>query len=193
MGRLVVSQFVTLDGVIEDPGGVDGFDGGGWAFKFERGPAGDRFKQEELMAGGALLLGRATYEGFAAAWPSRTDEVGFADKINSMPKFVVSRTLQNPEWTNSRVLEGNLRTAVAGLKRDISGDILVHGSSQLVTALMEHELVDEYRLMVFPTVLGTGKRLFNGAVEAKPFDLVRMEPAGDVLILVYTPHAQTDN
>src|SRR3989337_3657843 len=107
MGKVVVSQFISLDGVVEDPGGAEGFDRGGWAFEFDRGPEGDKFKLDEVMASEALLLGRVTYEGFAAAWPSRTDEVGFADKFNSMPKYVVSTTLKDPEWNNSTVIDGD--------------------------------------------------------------------------------------
>src|ERR671925_1284565 len=138
MGRIVVSEFVTLDGVMEDPGGAEGFDRGGWAFQFDRGPEGDRFKLDELMASDALLLGRVTYEGFAEAWPPRTGE--FADKFNTMPKFVVSKTLNGPEWTNSTVLAGDVAHEVSRLKEQPGGDILVNGSAQLVHALMEHDL-----------------------------------------------------
>ena len=154
MSRIVVSQFVTLDGVFEDPGGSEGIDRGGWAFRFERGEEGDRFKLDEVMAADGLLLGRVTYEGFAAAWPSRTDELGFADKFNTMPKYVVSSTLTDPEWNNTRVVTLD---ELPGLE----GELLVNGSGQLVQALLERGLVDELRLMVFPTVLGTGRRLFG--------------------------------
>jgi dihydrofolate reductase len=189
MGKVVVSQFISLDGVVEDPGGAEGFDRGGWAFKFDRGPEGDRFKLDEVMASEALLLGRVTYEGFASAWPSRTDEVGFADKFNSMPKYVVSTTLEDPEWNNSTVIGGDVAEAVAALKREVDGDILVNGSVQLVRTLMEHDLVDEYRLMVFPTVLGAGKRLFGESGEAVALRLVDAKPAGETLILIYEPGA----
>jgi dihydrofolate reductase len=121
MGKIVVSEFITVDGVVEDPGGAEGFDRGGWAFKYERGPEGDKFKLDEVMASDALLLGRVTYEGFAAAWPSRTDDVGFADKFNSMPKYVVSNTLKDPSWNNSTVLDGDLAEAVTGLKQQFDG------------------------------------------------------------------------
>jgi dihydrofolate reductase len=189
MGKVVVSEFITLDGVVEDPGGAEDFDRGGWAFNFDRGPEGDTFKLDEVMASEALLLGRVTYEGFASAWPSRTDEVGFADKFNSMPKYVVSTTLEDPEWNNSTVIGDDVAEAIAALKREVDGDILVNGSVQLVRTLMEHDLVDEYRLMVFPTVLGAGKRLFGESGEAVALRLVDAKPAGETLILIYEPGA----
>jgi dihydrofolate reductase len=187
MSKIVVSQFVTVDGAFEDPGGSEGFERGGWAFQFERGPEGDQFKLDEVMASEALLLGRVTYEGFAAAWPSRTGE--FADKFNEMPKYVVSSTLDSPEWNNSTVINGDLANEVAKLKQSGEGDILVNGSAQLVRALMEHDLVDEYRLMVFPLVLGSGKRLFEDPGEAKALRLVDSKPVGPdgVVILTYRP------
>src|SRR5690242_17718231 len=171
MRKIVVSQFVTLDGVMEDPGGAEGFELGGWAFKFQRGDDGDRFKLDEVMAADALLLGRRTYEGFAAAWPDRSDEAGFADKFNSMPKYVVSTTLRDPEWNNSHVIAVE---DVAGL----DGEILVNGSNTLIQALMEHDLVDEYRLMVFPTVLGRGKRLFQDGRPQADLKLTDCRPVG---------------
>jgi dihydrofolate reductase len=187
MGKLVVSQFITLDGVAEDPGGAEGFERGGWAFEFARGPAGDQFKLDEVMAADALLLGRRTYEGFAAAWPGRTDEVGFADKFNGMPKYVVSSTLSDPEWNNTRVLGADLSAAVDWVKQTHAGDILVNGSLMLSQALAAAGLVDELRLMVFPVVLGSGKRLFADGAKA-PLTLRRSEAVGDgVQILVYTP------
>ena len=185
MGRIVVSEFVTLDGVIEDPGGAEGFERGGWAFRFERGPEGDKFKLDEVMASEALLLGRVTYEGFAAAWPSRTGE--FADKFNTMPKFVVSGTIDEPTWRNSTVIAGDVAEEASALRREARGDILVNGSAQLVHALSEHDLVDEYRLMVFPVVLGRGKRLFSDTTASKALRLLEARPAGDVLILTYVP------
>ena len=188
MGKVIVSEFISLDGVVEDPGGAEGFDRGGWAFKFDRGPEGDKFKLDEVMASEALLLGRVTYEGFAEAWPSRSGD--FADKFNSMPKYVVSTTLKDPEWNNSTVIEGDVAEAVAELKRDVDGDILVNGSVQLVQTLMEHNLVDEYRLMVFPTILGAGKRLFGETGNAAALQLVNAKPAGETLILIYEPSAK---
>src|SRR5215217_7287155 len=152
MSKLVVSQFITLDGVIEDPGGSEGFERGGWAFQFERGPDGDKFKLDELMASDALLLGRVTYEGFAAAWPSRTGD--FAEKFNTMRKYVVSTALDEPGWSNSTVIRADVAEEVAELKEQPRGDVLVNGSVQLVHTLVQHDLVDELRLMVFPVVLG---------------------------------------
>src|SRR3954466_7595052 len=142
MAKLVVSQFVTLDGVMEDPGGAEDFDRGGWAFQFERGEDGDRFKLDELMESSALLLGRKTYEGFAAAWPTR--EGDFADKFNTMPKYVVSSTLEDPEWNNSTVIAPeDIAERVSALKAEHDNDILVNGSAQLVRALLDEGLVDE--------------------------------------------------
>ena len=183
MGRIVVTEFVSLDGVMEDPGGSENFKHGGWTFEIDRGE-GDAFKLEETMATDALLLGRVTYEGFAEAWPSRDGE--FADKFNSMPKHVVSSTLERPEWSNSSVLEGDLATGVAKLKEQYDGDVVVHGSASLVRALLEDDLVDELRLMVFPVVLGSGMRLFGETAERKRLQLVDTRTVGDgVLILTY--------
>ena len=183
MSKLVVSEFVTLDGVMEDPGGAEGFDRGGWAFQFERGPEGDKFKLDEVLAADALLLGRRTYEGFAAAWPSRTDEVGFAEKMNAMPKFVVSTTLEEAEWNNSTVIKGDVTEEISRLKQQPGGDILVAGSGELVQTLMQHNLVDELRLMVFPVLLGSGKRLFADGAGATAFKLVEAKPTGEVVTL----------
>jgi dihydrofolate reductase len=183
MGRIVVTEFVSLDGVMEDPGGAESFRHGGWSFQIDRGE-GMTFKLEETMATDALLLGRATYEGFAEAWPSRDGE--FADKFNSMPKYVVSSTLKHPEWNNSTVLDGDLAAGVAALKEQYDGDIVVHGSAQLVQGLIEEDLVDEIRLMVFPVVLGSGKRLFGETSDTRRLRLVDTKSVGDgVLILTY--------
>jgi dihydrofolate reductase len=184
MSKLVVSEFVTLDGVMEDPGGSEGFDRGGWAFKFERGPEGDKFKLDEALAADALLLGRKTYEGFAEAWPSRTDEIGFADKMNTMPKFVVSTTLDEPEWNNSTVIKGDVAAEVSRLKQQPGQDLLVYGSGQLLGTLLEHDLVDELRLMVFPVVLGSGKRLFADGAGMSGFKLAETKPTGEVVTLI---------
>jgi dihydrofolate reductase len=186
MGQFVVSEFITVDGVIEDPGGAEAFDRGGWAFQFERGAEGDKFKLDELMAAEALLLGRKTYEGFAQAWPSRTDELGFASKMNSMPKYVVSRTLQNPEWENSTVIGENLAQQVSELRERAGGDVLVNGSAQLTQWLTAEKLVDEYRLMVFPVVLGSGKRLFAETPAAQALRLTDSRTIGaGITILIY--------
>jgi dihydrofolate reductase len=188
MSKVVVSQFITVDGVIEDPGGSEGTDTGGWAFRFERGPEGDQFKVDEVMASDALLLGRVTYEGFAEAWPSRSGD--FADKFNGMRKYVVSSTLRDPEWSNSVVIAPDeVASEVAKLREQDGGDLLVNGSAQLVRALLEHGLVDELRLMVFPVVLGGGKRLVDGAERPSPLRLVDSRPAGECLILTYAPRA----
>src|SRR3954464_2834744 len=185
MGKIVVSQFITVDGVVEDPGGSEKFERGGWAFEFSRGDEGDKFKSDEVMAAQALLLGRVTYEGFAEAWPEREGE--FADKFNNMAKYVVSSTLSDPEWNNSHVLGGDLKAEGERLKQEIDGDILVNGSVQLVNALADAGLVDEWGLMVFPVVLGKGKRLFEDGAKA-PLTLSESKPVGDgVQILVYTP------
>jgi dihydrofolate reductase len=186
VGRIVVTEFVSLDGVMEDPGGSESFKHGGWSFEIERGDEGDKFKLDETLSSEALLLGRATYEGFAAAWPSREGE--FADKFNTMPKYVVSSTLEEPEWNNSTVLRGDVAGEVAKLRQEHEGDIVVHGSARLVQTLVEHDLVDELRLMVFPVVLGTGKRVFGETSDKKRLRLVDSKVVGDgVAILVYEP------
>jgi dihydrofolate reductase len=186
MGRIVVTEFVSLDGVMEAPGGGESFRHGGWTFEINRGDEGDKFKLDETVSSEALLLGRVTYEGFAAAWPSREGE--FADKFNSMPKYVISSTLEEPEWNNSTVLKGDVADEVAKLKQEQDGDIVVHGSARLVQALVEHDLVDEFRLMMFPIVLGSGKRLFGETNDKKPLRLVDSKVVGDgVAILIYEP------
>ena len=186
MARIVVTEFVSLDGVMEDPGGAEDFKYGGWTFEIARGDEGDKFKLDEALDADALLLGRATYEGFAAAWPSR--EGDFADKFNTMPKYVVSSTLDKPDWNNSTVLDGDVAEEVTKLKQQQDGDIVVHGSAQLVQALIEHDLVDELRLMVFPVVLGSGKRLFAETSDKKRLRLTDSKTVGDgVSILVYEP------
>jgi dihydrofolate reductase len=181
MGKLVVTEFVTLDGVMEDPGGQRG-GRGGWAFKFDQGPDGQKFKFDELMASDAQLLGRVTYEGFAQAWP--TMEAGeFGEKMNGMPKFVVSQTLESPEWNNTTVLTGDLTEEVGKLKEQFAGDILVAGSAQLVQALLANDLVDELHLMVFPILLGAGKRLFADGAETTSLKLAELKQTGEVVTL----------
>src|SRR4051794_6923853 len=147
MGTIVVTEFVSLDGVMEDPGGSEEFEHGGWTFEIDRGVDGDKFKLDEAFSAEALLLGRKTYEGFADAWPSREGE--FADKFNSMPKYVVSSTLKEPSWSNTTVLDGDVAEQVAKLSERLDGEIVVHGSATLAQALLEHDLIDELRLMVF--------------------------------------------
>jgi dihydrofolate reductase len=186
MGRIVVTEFVSLDGVVEDPGGSEDFEYGGWSFEFDRGEEGNAFKLDETMSSAALLLGRVTFEGFAAAWPTREGE--FADKFNSMPKYVVSSTLTDPGWANSTVLDGDVPEAVAKLKAEQEGDIVVHGSARLVQTLLDHDLVDELRLMVFPVVLGRGLKLFGETGGKKKLRLTGSKVVGDgVTILVYEP------
>jgi dihydrofolate reductase len=188
MGNLVVSQFVTLDGVFQDPGGTGELGRGGWSFKGDRGPEGMEFKLQEIRAAGALLLGRVTYEGFAQAWPSMpSDEFGYTDKMNSMPKFVVSSTLQQADWNNSTILRGDIEHEVRAIKQRIDGDILINGSGQLVEALLRHDLIDEFRLMICPIVLGSGKRLFPDIGEEISLRLVDTIKSGDSLILTYQP------
>jgi len=186
MGKIVVTEFVSLDGVMEAPGGGEDYKHGGWTFEIDRGEEGDKFKFDELIEAEAQLLGRVTYEGFAAAWPTFEDEVGFADKMNNMPKYVVSSTLQNADWNNSTIIGGNMAEEVQKLKDEVDGVILVAGSAQLVQGLIEHDLVDELRLMVFPVVLGSGKRLFGETTDKKKLRLADSKVVGDgVAILTY--------
>jgi dihydrofolate reductase len=190
MGKIVVTEFVSLDGVMEDPGGAEDYRHGGWTFEIDRGEEGNQFKLDELIEAEAQLLGRTTYEGFAAAWPSREDPGGFAERMNSMPKYVVSSTLQEASWNNSTILRGDLADEVAKLHREIDGPILFAGSAQLVQGLLERDLVDELHLMVFPVVLGEGKRLFGDVSEKKPLRLLDSRSVGDgVSILTYEPAA----
>lgn len=186
MGRIVVTEFVSLDGVIEAPGGGENYKHAGWTFEIDRGEEGDKFKFDELMEADAQLLGRVTYDGFAAAWPTFTDNVGFADKMNAMPKYVVSSTLQSADWNNTTILSGDVVEEIKKLKDEVDGVILVAGSAQLVQTLIEHDLVDELRLMVFPVVLGSGKRLFGDTTDKKPLKLADSKSVGDgIAILTY--------
>jgi dihydrofolate reductase len=184
VAKLVVTEFVSLDGVMEAPGGED-FKYPGWSFEFDRGEDGNDFKLQETLETDALLLGRVTYEGFAGAWPSREGE--FADKFNTMPKYVVSSTLEDPEWTNTTVLEGDAAEEAARLKQELDGIIQVPGSRRLVQALIEKDLVDELHLMVFPVVLGTGRRAFGEFSEKTDWRLAESKPVGPdgVLVLIY--------
>jgi dihydrofolate reductase len=184
MGKLVVTEFVSLDGVMQAPGGED-FKYPGWSFAFDRGEDGNQFKLQETLESEALLIGRVTYESFAGAWPSR--EGPFADKFNSMPKYVVSSTLEDPEWKNTTVVKGDAVQAASKLKEDLDGIVQVPGSLRLVQALIEADLVDELHLMVFPVVLGTGRRLFGETSEKSDWRLTearRVGPDG-VLVLIY--------
>jgi dihydrofolate reductase len=160
MRNLVVSMFVSLDGVVEDPVGNEGSGLGNWTGPFKRGPEGDKFKVDELFASDAVLLGRVTYDGFAPVWPTVKDKTGLADRINALPKYVPSRTLAGADWNNTTIWRGDLAEEVTKLKQGEGGDIIVYGGAALVHSLAEHDLVDEFRLMVYPIVLGHGKRLF---------------------------------
>ncbi len=182
MGKLVVTEFITLDGVIEEPR---------WSFDFDRGEEGERYKGDELVAADAQLLGRVTYEGFAKAWPTMPDTGWFGEKMNEMPKYVVSTTLSDEDasWNNSTVIRDDVPGQVRRIKDQVAGDILVAGSARLVRTLAEHDLVDEYRLMVYPVVLGAGKRLFAEGMPHTVLRLVDTKPVGPdgVFILTYQP------
>ncbi|HWC47708.1 MAG TPA: dihydrofolate reductase family protein [Solirubrobacterales bacterium] len=184
MGKLVVTEFISLDGVVEDPGGAEDYRHGGWTFELERGADGDKFKLEELMEAEAQLLGRVTYEGFAAAWPKMEDEAGFATKMNEMPKYVVSSTLEQADWQNTTILSGDPADLVATLKEKVDGVILVAGSATLVKALLEADLVDELRLLVFPVLLGQGKRLFPEGETKHRLQLAEAKTVGDGISLL---------
>ena len=170
MRRIIVAQFVSLDGVIEDPGGAEGYAHGGWTFKYAD-DEGYGFKSQELWDCDAQLLGRVTYEAFAKAWPTMQDDVGFADQMNAMPKYVVSTTLTGGDWGPTTVISEDVPAAIAAIKQQEGGDILVQGSAQLVHTLQEHDLVDEWRLTVFPIVLRSGKRVWGEGPEAKGLEL----------------------
>jgi len=186
MGKLVVTEFVSLDGVFEDPGGAEDYEHGGWTFEYDRGDDGNQFKVDELMDAQVQLLGRRTYDGFAEAWPSR--EGPFADKINNGAKYVVSNTLTDPSWQNTTVISGDAVVGVSKLKEETEGTILVAGSGTLVQTLLAADLVDELRLMVFPTVLGRGRRLFPDGIDRLKLTLAEGRTVGTdgVQVQVYT-------
>jgi dihydrofolate reductase len=183
--RIVVTEFVSLDGVMEAPGGEPGFKYPGWTFEFDRGDDGNQFKLDETRQADALLIGLRTYESFAGAWPKREGE--FADKFNAMPKFVVSTTLKDPEWNNTTVLDGgDATTEVRKLKADFDGELQVPGSHQLVQELIESDLVDQINMMVFPVILGTGKRVFEENPERRDLRLRESKVVGEgVAVLIY--------
>ena len=176
MGKLVVTEFMSVDGVFEDPGGSEDFEHGGWTFEYDRGDEGNAFKLDELMEAEVQLLGRVTYEGFAAAWPGRDGP--FAEKLNSDPKVVVSTTLTDPEWQNTTVISADVPVQIQKLKDKTDGAILVAGSGTLVRTLLEADLVDELRLMVFPTILGRGRRLFPDGIDRRKLELVESRIVG---------------
>jgi dihydrofolate reductase len=185
MGKIVISENVSLDGVVQDPAGAEGFSRGGWV-----GRVGDHGREEaaqvlldEHLGAEALLQGRRTYEFLAARWPSRSGEL--ANRMNSMPKYVVSSTLKDPKWNNTTVIKSDVMTAVSKLKQELNGEIVVAGSIQLVRTLLEHDLVDEVRLMVYPVVLGAGDQLFGETNDELPMRLVTIETIGDLAYLRY--------
>jgi dihydrofolate reductase len=188
MGKLIVTEFISLDGIIEDPGGAEGYAHGGWAFR-SPAPDSEQFKFGELLAADVQLMGRVTYDGFAAAWPAMEESTGeFGKKMNSMPKVVVSTTLTSPQWKNTTVISGHVPEEVARLKERYTGDVLVPASATLVETLRANDLVDEYRLMVHPVVLGSGKRLFKDEAGGTELELVESRPMGpSVLLLIYRP------
>jgi dihydrofolate reductase len=183
MGRIVVTEFVSLDGVMEAPGGED-FKYPGWSFEFDRGEDGEQFKLDETLESDALLIGRVTYESFADAWPKR--EGPFADKFNTMPKYLVSSKIDDPEWNNTTVIKGDVVDEVTKLKQDVDGIIQIPGSRRLVHELIEADLVDEVHMMIFPVILGTGDRMYGESSDKKPMRLKESRTVGDgVVILVY--------
>jgi dihydrofolate reductase len=184
MGRIVVTEYMSVDGVIEAPSGTESFERVGWTDPFTRGPEGDKFKLDETMASDALLLGRVTYDGFAQVWPDIPGE--FADKFNTMPKYVVSSTLENPEWNNTTVIRGDVVEEVTKLKHQYERDIVVHGCAELARSLFDNDLVDALHLQVYPVIVGAGKRLFGETSDTKSLRLVEARTVGDgVHILIY--------
>jgi dihydrofolate reductase len=184
MGKIVISENATLDGVTQDPAGDEGFKHGGWVGLIKDRPRLSKLALDDALGAEALLLGRRSYEWFAARWPSRTGEL--ADRLNSLPKYVVSSTLDHPAWNNSTVLKGDALTEVTKLKHELNGEIVVPASFQLVRMLLEHDLVDELRLKIFPVVLGAGERLFGDTSDKKHMRLVDTQTVeGDVAVLTY--------
>jgi dihydrofolate reductase len=188
MGKIIVSENVTLDGVIQDPAGDEGFKVGGWVGLIKNSPRLTKLALDEALDAEALLMGRRSYGWLAARWPSRSGEL--ADRLNSLPKYVVSRTLEDPGWNNSTVLPGDVLTEVSKLKQELNGDIVVPGSFQLVRTLLEHDLVDELRLKIFPVALGAGERLFGETSDKKPMRLLDVQTLeGGIAYLTYQPVA----
>lgn len=187
MRKLVVTEFLTLDGVFEDPGGSEKFELGGWAFGYERGAEGDKFKKEELETADISLLGAKTYDEFFKAWPQRTGE--FADKLNSMAKYVVSSRPKKLDWENTKLITNDVKSQIIKLKSGNGGDILVAGSGTLANYLLENKLVDEIRLMIFPVVLGAGRKLFKEGLNKTSLKLVEIQPVGSdgVFTAIYYP------
>jgi dihydrofolate reductase len=186
MGRIVMSEFVSLDGVIQDPAGNEGFRVGGWVGQIKDRKELDKIKLDEALSTEALLLGRRSYEFFAARWQPRRGVL--ADRLGTLPKYVVSSTLEDPDWNNSTILKGDVVSEVSKLKQEVNGDIVVYASFQLLRTLIERDLVDELRLMIYPVVLGAGQRLFGEISDKKPMRLVDTRTiAGDIAFLTYEP------
>ena len=186
MGKIVVSENVSLDGVVQDPAGDEGFRVGGWVGLIKDSPQVSKLALDEALGAEAFLLGRRSYDWFAARWPSRSGEL--ADRLNSLPKYVVSATIEHPGWNNSTVLKGNVLDEVSKLRRQLNGEIVVPASFQLVHALIEHDLVDELRLKIFPVVLGAGERLFGGTSDKKSMRLIDAQTIeGGIAFLTYQP------
>lgn len=184
MGKIIITEFVSLDGVMEGPGGDDGFARGAWTFEFDRGEKADQFKNTETMDAEALLLGRKTYVGFSQAWPKMDDE--FAKRFNTMPKYVVSSTLSDLSWGPTTVIAGKVEAELAKVKEELDGDLIVHGSRQLAQSLIAADLADQLNLMVFPVILGTGEKLFAEADESKKWTLASSDVSGDgIALMIY--------
>jgi len=192
MRKIIASEYVTVDGVMEDPGGAEGFKYGGWSFQYWSDEAA-KYKYDELFASDALLLGRVTYQGFAAAWPTMKDTGEFGERMNSLPKYVVSTTLEKTEWNNSTIIKENVMEELARLKAMPGQDILIGGSGDLAHSLMQHNLIDEYRLMVYPVVLGSGKRFFKERADALKLQLVDTKAfSSGVVVLIYQPASREE-
>jgi len=186
MGKIVVRENVSLDGVIQDPAGDEGFSRGGWVGLIKDRPGANKLALDEALGTEALLLGRRSYEWMAGRWPTRGGDL--ADRLNSMPKYVVSSTLEDPDWNNTTVLKGDVVEEVSKLKREVERDVVVVASFQLLRTLMQHDLVDELRLKIYPVVLGAGERLFGETSDKKPMRLVNTQTVDDeVAFLTYEP------
>jgi dihydrofolate reductase len=180
--RIVVTEYISLDGVIEDPVGMEGSGLGNWTGPFKRGPRGDRFKQEELLAADALMFGRTTYDAFASAWPHVKDEAGYAQRMNTLPKYLASSTLKSANWGPTTIWNGDLAAMTKIMKAKGDGEVLIFGSASIVHQLASHDLIDEYRLMVYPTLLGAGKRLYPESAKSR-LTLAECQELGDGIIL----------
>jgi dihydrofolate reductase len=180
--RIVVTEYISLDGVIEDPVGMEGSGLGNWTGPFKRGPRGDRFKQEELLAADALMFGRTTYDAFASAWPHVKDEAGYAQRMNTLPKYLASSTLKSANWGPTTIWNGDLAAMTKIMKAKGDGEVLIFGSASIVHQLASHDLIDEYRLMVYPTLLGAGKRLYPESAKSR-LTLAECQELGDGIFL----------